>query len=69
VVRKPPSKVVDQEIPGIVVLEIESATEALWQAGLYAEAGMGCTGPVIMVAAEDLEAAKQKLAELGFLNV
>lgn len=69
VVRKPPSKVVDQEIPGIDVLEIESATEALWQAGLYAEAGMGCTGPVIMVAAEDLEAAKQKLAELGFLNV
>ena len=67
-VEKPPVKPVDQEITGIDVLEIESAAEALWKENIYAEAGMGCTGPVIMVAPEDLEAAKQKLKELGFLS-
>jgi hypothetical protein len=67
-VEKPPVKPVDQEITGIDVLEIESAAEALWKENIYAETGMGCTGPVIMVAPEDLEAAKQKLKELGFLS-
>ena len=67
-VEKPPVKPVDQEITGIDVLEIESAAEAVWKENIYAEAGMGCTGPVIMVAPEDLEAAKQKLKELGFLS-
>jgi len=67
-VPKPPAKPVDQEITGIDVLEIEGAAEALWRENIYAEAGMGCTGPVVLVAREDLEAAKQKLIELGFLG-
>ena len=67
-VEKPPAKPVDQEITGIDVLEIEDAAEALWKENIYAEAGMGCTGPVIMVAPEDLEVAKQKLIALGFIN-
>lgn len=67
-VQKPPAKPVDQEITGIDVLEIEDAAEALWKENIYAEAGMGCTGPVIMVAPEDLEVAKQKLVELGYIN-
>jgi hypothetical protein len=67
-VQKPPAKPVDQEITGIDVLEIEDAAEALWKENIYAEAGMGCTGPVIMVAPEDLEVAKQKLIALGFMN-
>ncbi|NMB19982.1 MAG: glycine reductase, partial [Firmicutes bacterium] len=67
-VEKPPAKPVDQEITGIDVLEIEDAAEALWKENIYAEAGMGCTGPVIMVAPEDLEVAKQKLVALGFIN-
>ncbi len=58
----------DQEITGIDVLEIEDATEALWKENIYAEAGMGCTGPVVMVAPEDLEVAMAKLKELGFLG-
>ncbi len=66
--QKPPAKPVDQEITGIDVLEIESAAEALWKENIYAEAGMGCTGPVILVAPEDLEATKRKLVELGFLS-
>ncbi len=67
-VQKPPAKPVDQEITGIDVLEIEDAAEALWKENIYAEAGMGCTGPVIMVAPEDLEIARQKLIEFGFIN-
>lgn len=67
-VRKPPAKPVDQEITGVDVLEIEEAAEALWKENIYAEAGMGCTGPVILVAPEDLETARQKLIELGFIN-
>jgi hypothetical protein len=67
-VQKPPAKPVDQEITGIDVLEIEDATEALWKENIYAEAGMGCTGPVVMVAPEDYEVARQKLIDLGFIN-
>ena len=67
-VQKPPAKPVDQEITGVDVLEIEDAAEALWKENIYAEAGMGCTGPVIMVAPEDFEVARQKLIELGYLS-
>lgn len=67
-VEKPPAKPVDQEIAGIDVLEIEGAAEALWKERIYAEAGMGCTGPVILVAPEDLELAKQTLKDLGFIS-
>lgn len=65
--QKPPAKPVDQEITGVDVLEIEDAAEALWKENIYAEAGMGCTGPVILVAPEDLEVAFAKLKELGFI--
>ncbi|NLO66471.1 MAG: glycine reductase [Firmicutes bacterium] len=66
--ERPPAKPVDQEITGIDVLEIEEATQALWGENIYAEAGMGCTGPVVMVAPEDLEVAVEKLKELGYLS-
>ncbi|NMB02702.1 MAG: glycine reductase [Firmicutes bacterium] len=67
-ITKPPAKPVDQEITGVDVLEIEAAAEALWKENIYAEAGMGCTGPVILVAPEDLEMAFAKLKELGFIG-
>ncbi|NMA62025.1 MAG: glycine reductase, partial [Firmicutes bacterium] len=66
--EKPPAKPVDQEITGVDVLEIEEAAEALWKEDIYAEAGMGCTGPVILVAPQDLELAIQKLKELGYIS-
>ena len=37
----PPIKPVDEEISGIDVLEIEEAAQLLWEAGIYAETGMG----------------------------
>lgn len=67
-IAKPPHKPVEQEISGIDVLEIEDAAEALWKEDIYAEAGMGCTGPVILVALEDLDIATKKLLKLGFID-
>lgn len=66
-VAPPPEKLVTHEIAGIDILEIEAAVRALWRTGIYASTGMGCTGPVIMVADEDLEKAKAILAENNYL--
>lgn len=66
-VTPPPAKAVEEEIPGIDVLELENAVKALWAAGIYAESGMGCTGPVALVAREDKERAIEILKEKGYL--
>lgn len=67
-VAPPPKKGVTEEISGIDVLEIENAVLTLWKKGIYAESGMGCTGPVILVAEEDLEKAIMVLKGAGFLG-
>lgn len=67
VVQEPPPKPVSEEIPGIDILELEAAVRALWKAGIYATSGMGCTGPVILVAPEDAEAARKLLHQEGFI--
>lgn len=64
----PPAKTVDKEINGIDILEIEDAKNVLWKAGVYAETGMGCTGPVILLAAEDLEDGRKRLKENGYID-
>lgn len=66
-VTAPPKKTVDAGIPGIDVIEIEDACKALWKEKIYAETGMGCTGPVIMVNAEDLVAAKAVLHKADYI--
>ena len=63
----PPKKPVGKEIEGIDVLEIDSAVALLAGRGIYAEAGMGCTGPVVMVAEEDAESAVRTLEAGGYL--
>ena len=60
-VVQPKPKAVTETIGGVDVLEIEEAVRCLWKAGIYATSGMGCSGPVIMVASEDLTAAVEKL--------
>ncbi|MEZ8092693.1 glycine/sarcosine/betaine reductase complex component C subunit alpha [Photobacterium swingsii] len=64
----PPEKVTDSEIGGIDILEIEDACQSLWQANIFARTGMGCTGPIILVAKEDIDAAKARLVETEFLG-
>ena len=67
-VAPPPEKVATAEIPGVDILELEEAVACLWRRGIYAKSGMGCTGPVVLVAGEDLEAARAVLKEAGFLG-
>ncbi|MFD1802539.1 glycine/sarcosine/betaine reductase complex component C subunit alpha [Mixta tenebrionis] len=45
----PPKEVLNDEIHGIDILQLEEARLSLWRAGIYAETGMGCTGPVLMI--------------------
>ncbi len=66
-VSAPPEKKTEAEISGVDVLEIEDARESLWKEEIYAETGMGCAGPVVMVAEEDEEAARKLLQENGYL--
>jgi len=66
-ITAPPEKIVTEEIAGIEILELEDAVEALWKKGIYATSGMGCTGPIVLVAPEDLDAAKACLKEAGYL--
>lgn len=57
-IKMPEKTVVSEEIHGIDILEIEDAKSTLWQEGIYAETGMGCTGPVVMVNPATLDQAK-----------
>lgn len=66
-VAAPPAKPVTAEIPGVEILELEDAVQLLWQSHIYAQSGMGCTGPIILVAPEDKEAAVRILKEAGYL--
>lgn len=60
-VTPPPEKPVTEDIPGIEILELEDAVELLWKNNIYAASGMGCTGPIVMVASEDKEKALEIL--------
>ncbi|PIE98193.1 MAG: glycine reductase [Treponema sp.] len=66
-VKAPPKKIVNEEVAGIDVIEIEDACKSLWKVSVYAETGMGCTGPVILVAKEDHEKAMETLKKEGFI--
>jgi hypothetical protein len=63
----PPKKLVTDAIPGIDVMDIEDAVESLWKEQIYAESGMGCTGPIIMIAPEDKENAVKILKDNDYL--
>ena len=63
----PPKEVVTEGIAGVDILDLEDAVKALWKNGIYAESGMGCTGPIVMVAPERLEKAEAVLRENEYL--
>ncbi len=66
-IKAPPVKVADSQIAGIDILEIDDAVRALWKNQVFAASGMGCTGPVILIAGEDRDRAIQVLKEAQFL--
>ncbi|SHJ04031.1 Fatty acid synthesis protein [Geosporobacter subterraneus DSM 17957] len=66
-ITAPPKEVVTGSISGIDIMDLEDAVKALWKAGIYAESGMGCTGPIVMVSEERLQAAMQVLGKANFV--
>ena len=65
-IKIPPKEVVTYAIPGIDILELDSACRALWKDGIYSESGMGCTGPVILVNSEKGSQAVEVLKKAGY---
>ena len=64
----PPKEVVTEQIPGIEIMDLEDGVKALWKEGIYADSGMGCTGPVILVSDVNMEKAKDILKKAGYIN-
>ena len=67
-VKMPPKEVVTYEIHGIEVIDLDDAASSLWAKGIYAETGMGCTGPVILVSEANAEAARKILEEGDYIS-
>ena len=67
-VTAPPKEVVTAQIPGIEIMDLDAAVASLWKEGIYAESGMGCTGPIVLIADVNKERAKKVLAQNGYLQ-
>ena len=67
-VTAPPKEVVTAAIPGIEVMDLEDAVQVLWKLGIYAESGMGCTGPIVLVSDANLEKSLEALKEAGYVG-
>lgn len=65
-VTMPPKEVVTAQILGIDILDLDDAVQCLWSAGVYAESGMGCTGPVIRVSDGNLAKSQDLLKTAGY---
>ena len=67
-VTAPPKEPCTSSIPGIEVMDLEDAVKVLWKAGIYAESGMGCTGPLVMMSDANAERAAELLKEAGYIG-
>ena len=67
VVTAPAKEVVTSQIAGIEIMDLEDGVQALWKIGVYAESGMGCTGPIILVADANLAKAQEELKKGGYI--
>lgn len=67
-VEAPAKEVVTGQISGIEIMDLEDAVQKLWAAGIYAESGMGCTGPIVLVSEANLDSAKDLLVNIGMIT-
>lgn len=67
-VKEPPKEVVTAAIAGVEVMDLEDAVKTLWKFNIYAESGMGCTGPIIRVSEANLGKAEEALKEAGYIG-
>ena len=66
-IKIPDKEVVTESINGIDVLDLDEAVENLWKAGIYAESGMGCSGPIVLVNESRYDQAVDIVKEAGLL--
>lgn len=67
-VEAPPKEVVTAQLSGIEIMDLEDGVKALWKAGIYAESGMGCTGPIILVPETKKDKAEEVLKAEKFIQ-
>ena len=48
-------------------MDLEDAVKLLWKSGVYAESGMGCTGPIILVSEAKTNEALKILADNDYI--
>lgn len=65
-VVKPAAEPCTASIAGIEVMDLEDAAQALWKEGIYAETGMGCTGPLVMMSEANHARALEILKKAGY---
>ncbi len=66
--KMPDKEVVTAEISGIEVMDLDDAASLLMNNGIYAEAGMGCTGPIILVNDTKKQKAYDILKKGGYVS-
>ena len=66
---KPEKEVVTAQISGIDIMDLDDAALELMRNGIYAEAGMGCTGPIILINDTNIEKAIVILEEKEYIAV
>ena len=67
-VKAPAKEVVTAQIPGIEVMDLDDAVRVLWKMGVYAESGMGCTGPIVLVSEANKDRAVKALQDAGYVG-
>lgn len=67
-VKAPPAEPCTAAIPGVEVMDLEDAVKVLWKAGIYAESGMGCTGPIVMMAPANEAKSRELLKAAGYIS-
>lgn len=67
-VVKPAPEPCTASIAGIEVMDLEDAAQALWKEGIYAETGMGCTGPLVMMSEANHARALEILKKAGYVG-
>lgn len=65
-VKMPDKEVVTRQISGIDIMDLEEAVSELWRQGIYAESGMGCTGPIVLVNDAKGDRAVEILIKAGY---
>ena len=65
-ITAPPAEPAAASIEGIDVMDLEEAVRELWKQGIYAESGMGCTGPLVMISEANREKAAEILKKAGY---